>query len=517
MAAHDAILVGGGHNALVCAALLAKAGLRVLLLEAASEVGGATRGDAIADGFRSPGLAHLLHQLSAEVMGALELEKHGLAFAARGLPTTLLSPEGAHRILPAGGAPEGIDAADAAAWRRLQERLARFAAALRPMLATTPPRLGTRNLGDVGTLARLGWSLRRLGRAEMREFLRIAGMNVADLAEDELGDPLLRAGLAFDAVLGAGVGPRAPGTVLSLLFRQAAAGGSKPGGLALPEGGLAGLSAALRRAAEAAGVAIRTGAPVERIRVEGDRAAGVVLAGGETIAGRLVVSGVDPQRTFLDLLGAEHLDTGFVRRVRNIRARGHAAKLELALDALPEPRGLPPAALAGRLVWAPSVDHVERASNAVKYGEASAAPVLEAVIPTLVDPGLAPPGRHVLSAILQYAPAALPPAAREALADAAVAALETALPGLGRLVRHRRLLLPGDIERDYGMGGGHWHHGELAFDQLFMLRPVPGAQQYATPLPGLYLCGAGCHPGGGIMGLAGMNAARRVLALEGRR
>ncbi|MFO1059766.1 MAG: NAD(P)/FAD-dependent oxidoreductase [Dongiaceae bacterium] len=516
MARYDAILVGGGHNALVCAGLLAKAGLAVLLLEAADAVGGAARPAEIAEGFRSPGLAHLLYQLSGEVVGALELEKHGLAYAAERLPTTLLSPDGAHRMIPAGGAPEGVGAADATAWRGLHRRLERFAGALRPMLAATPPRLGTRSRGDLGTLARLGWSLRRLGRDDMREFLRIAGMNVADLAEDELADPLLSAGLAFDAVLGCGVGPRAPGTVLSLLFRLAAAGGSRPGGLALPRGGLAAVAEALARAATAAGVTIRTGAPVARILVEGDRAAGVALADGEAIASRIVVSGVDPQRTFLALLGAEHLDTGFVRRVRNIRARGRAAKLELALDGLPEPRGLSAAALAGRLVWAPSVDHVERASNAVKYGRASAAPVLEAVIPTLADPGLAPAGGHVLSAIVQYAPADLPDADREAFAGRAIAALETALPDLGRRVRHARLLLPGDIEREYGMGGGHWHHGELAFDQLFMLRPVPGAQQYATPLPGLWLCGAGSHPGGGIMGLAGMNAARRLLALEGR-
>jgi phytoene dehydrogenase-like protein len=516
MARYDAILVGGGHNALVCAGLLARGGLKVLLLEAADAVGGAARATEIAEGFRSPGLAHLVYQLSGEVAAALELEKHGLAYAAERLPTTLLSADGNHRFVPAGGAPAGVAEADAAAWRKLHRRLERFAGALRPMLATTPPRLGTRNRGDLGTLARLGWSLRRLGREDMREFLRIAGMNVADLAEDELTDPLLAAGLAFDAVLGSGVGPRAPGTVLSLLFRFAACGGSRPGGLALPRGGLAGLATALARAAAAAGATIRTGAPVARILVEGDRAAGVALADGETIGARIVVSGVDPQQTFLGLLGPEHLDTGFVRRVRNIRARGRAAKLELALDALPEPRGLAAAALAGRLVWAPSIDHVERASNAVKYGQASEAPVLEAVIPTLADPGLAPTGRHVLSAIVQYAPADLPPAARQAFAGRAIAALETALPGLGRVVRHIRLLLPGDIERDYGMGGGHWHHGELAFDQLFMLRPVPGAQQYATPLPGLWLCGAGSHPGGGIMGLPGLNAARRLLATEGR-
>jgi phytoene dehydrogenase-like protein len=335
---------------------------------------------------------------------------------------------------------------------------------------------------------------------------------VHDLLEDRFEVPLLKGALAADAVLGTNYGPRSPGTVLTLLYRAAAAQGA--GRLVQPLGGLGGLSDALARAATAAGAQVRTEAVVERILVREDRAVGVRLASGEEIAAAGVVSSVDPKTTFLRLLGSEHLDAGFVRRISLLRSRGLTAKLHLALADLPQFPGLAPAALRGRLLIAPSSDYIERAYNHTKYQEFSSAPMLEITVPTLADPALAPSGRHVMSVIVQYAPYAPAggwPEQRQRFADLIIDTLARCAPGLREQVIASELLTPADIEREFRISGGHWHHAELALDQFFMVRPVPGATQYRAPLPGLYLCGAGCHPGGGVMGLAGRNAAQALM------
>jgi phytoene dehydrogenase-like protein len=249
--------------------------------------------------------------------------------------------------------------------------------------------------------------------------------------------------------------------------------------------------------------------------VREDRAAGVTLESGEVIEARVVVSSADAKATFLRLLGAEHLDTGFVRRVDHIRSRGLAAKLHLALDRPPRFAGVADAALGGRLLIAPSMPYIERAWNHAKYGECSAAPIIEVTVPTIHDPGLAPSGQHVLSAIVQYVPHA--PAAgwageRKRFTDRCIDTLDAHAPGLRAAIQAAELLTPADIEREFRTTGGHWHHGDLAFDQFYLVRPLPGAAQYRTPVAGLYLCGAACHPGGGVMGRAGRSAARQILA-----
>ena len=349
------------------------------------------------------------------------------------------------------------------------------------------------------------WTLDDLGRLPLT--------TKESLVEDQFASPALQGALAFDAVLGTNFGPRSPGTVLTLLYRLAAeaAGGAA---LSQPQGGVGALCNALAGAAAAAGAVIRTAAPVASILVEADRAAGVVLESGECIAAGAVISSVDPKTTFLQLLGARYLDTGFVRRVDHLRARGLAAKLHLALDRAPQFAGLDAAALSGRLLIAPSLQYLERAYNHAKYGEYSSAPAMEITVPTINDPGLAPPGKHVLSAIVQYAPYALRDSwlkQRERFLDLCIATLEGYAPGLRSSIVSAELLTPLDIEQEFRISGGHWHHGELAFDQFFMVRPVPGAAQHRTPLPGLFLCGAGCHPGGGVMGTAGRNAAQQIL------
>ena len=513
---YDTIIVGGGHNGLVCAAYLARGGRSVLVLEAASQVGGAAVTREFAPGFKVSACAHLLHLMPPVLMRELDLETLGLKLAAADLPSTALGTDGAHLALGV-DAPSALAAhspADAAAYADWQALLSRLAAALHPVLSATPPRLGTEAWRDQAALLSLGWRLRRLGRSDLRELLRIGGMCVHDLLEDRFRLPLLKGALALDAVLGTNYGPRSPGTVLTLLYRAAAAPGAAR--LAQPLGGLGALSEALARSAVSAGAEVRTDAVVERILVREDRAAGVRLASGEEIASQTVVSSADPKTTFLRLLGCEHLDAGFVRRVSQLRSRGLTAKLHLALSQLPEFPGLTPAALRGRLLVAPSSDYIERAYNHAKYNEVSSAPMLEVTIPTLADPSLAPGGRHVMSVIVQYAPYVLAgaggwPGQRQPFADLVIDTLARYAPGLGDCVISSELLAPPDIEREFRISGGHWHHAELALDQFFMVRPVPGATQYRSPLPGLFLCGAGCHPGGGVMGLAGRNAAQALI------
>jgi phytoene dehydrogenase-like protein len=513
-ARYDCIVIGGGHNGLVCAAYIAKSGRSVLVLEAAQQVGGAAVTREFAPGYRVSSCAHLLHLMPQALIKELDLAAHGLRLANEAMPTTALSPTGAPVALGVGdsGVLVGASSADALAYPGYMARLRRLAHALQPIMASVPPRLGTDAWSDRLALLRMAWKLRGLGRRDMRELLRIIGMNVYDLLEEHFDTPLLKGALSVDAVLGTNLGPRSPGTVLTLLYRLAAHDRSSV--LAQPVGGMGAVSDALAKTATAAGATVRTGAEVRRISLHEDRVHGVVLQSGEAIAAKVVVSSCDPKRTFLGLLGSEQLDTGFVRRVSHLRTRGLAAKLHLALDTRPNFSGLGTGALAGRLLIAPSLESVERAYNHAKYAEFSSEPIFEITVPSVNDPGLAPAGKHVLSAIVQYAPYALAggwDSQRQRCTDIAIGTLERYAPGLRASIRSVELLTPPDIEREFRITGGHWHHVDLAFDQFFMVRPLPGAAQYQTPVAGLYLCGAGCHPGGGVMGTAGRNAARQVL------
>jgi phytoene dehydrogenase-like protein len=301
---------------------------------------------------------------------------------------------------------------------------------------------------------------------------------------------------------------------LTLLYRLAAESAAGDAGLSQPKGGMGAVCDALAKAAAAAGVLIRNQAPVARILIEDDRACGVELESGERVAAKTVISNADPKSTFLRLLGSRHLDAGFVRRVNHIRSRGLAAKLHLALNRTPPFRGVSESALRGRLLLAPSLQYIEHAYNHAKYAEFSLSPVMEITVPSINDPSLAPPGQHVLSAIVQYAPYEPKQGweqSRQRFLDSALDTLERFAPGLRSCIAAAELVTPKDLETEFRISGGHWHHGDLAFDQILMVRPVPGAAQHRTPVEGLFLCGAGCHPGGGVMGVAGRNAAQQVL------
>jgi phytoene dehydrogenase-like protein len=510
---YDHLVVGGGHNGLVCAIHLARQGRRVLVVEAAGEVGGAAVTREFAPGFRVSAGAHLLHALPEDLLRELDLERHGLQFSARALPTCALNESGAP-IVFASGQVNGVDAKDAAAFAQFSGQMSRFARVVGQVLGMAPFRLSFKTWRERLDGLQLAWSIRTLGKRDMRELLRIAGMNAYDLLTDHFESDLLKGALAFDATLGAEHGARAPGTVLTLLHRWAGQARAGALGIAQPAGGLGAVTQAMARAAGAAGVQIRTGSRVQRILVEADRASGVRLESGETIRAGSVVSDADPKTTFLGLVGPEHLETDFVRRIDHFRSKGLVAKMHLALDDLPGFRGVDRAILGGRLLVSPGLDYLELAFNPSKYRQIPARPALEITIPTINDPGLAPAGKHVMSINVMFVPYDLgadPAGARSQLISHVLSTLERYAPGISGRITARELLTPLDIEREFGMSGGHWHHGALAFDQFFFARPVPGAAGYSTPVPGLYLCGAGSHPGGGVMGLAGRNAARKII------
>jgi len=512
-AKYDHIIVGGGHNGLVCAATLARQGRRVLVLEAADAVGGAAITREFAPGFHVSAGAHLLHALPESLVRTLGLEQHGLRFAARGLPTSALSESG-EAVVFAGGAVSGVGAPDAQAYARFAVQLGRYARIMSRLDATVPFRLSFGTWRERRDALQLALRIRLLGKRDMREFLRIAGMNAYDLLTDTFSSPLLKGALGFDASLGAEYAARSPGTVLTLLQRWAGQDRAGTLGLAQPAGGMGALSQAIAAAARAAGAEIRTGARVQRIVVDNDRAVGVRLDGGETIAARSVISNADPRSTFLKMVGAEYLDTDFVRRIDHFRAKGLVAKVHLALDSLPSFRGVDARGAGGRLLVAPSLDYLELAFNPAKYRDIPEHPALEITLPSVNDSTLAPAGKHVMSINVMFVPYDLgadPAGARARLLGNVLSTLDRHAPGIRDRISASELRTPADLEGEFGMAGGHWHHGALAFDQFFFTRPVPGAAQYATPLPGLYLCGAGSHPGGGVMGLAGMNAAGVVL------
>ena len=504
---YHAIVVGGGHNGLVAAAYLSKSGKKVLVLEAREKLGGAASTREFCQGFTVSDCAHLLYGLHPKVVAELKLE---IPFASSRLSTISLG-RGADHVEIDGGHVSNVPSAEADRYARFHAKMMRYAGLLGDTLTERPPKLGKNDLRDKLMLTKLALKVRFLGRDDMRELLRVGAINIYDVLEEELENPLLKGALSLDAVLGGFAGPRSPNTVLSFLYRYA---GTALGcaGPAIPAGGMGAVADALALAAHNNGVEMRTGAKVARVVVADGKTTGVQLDGGETIHCSCVISNADLKTTFKEMVGYSKLETEFVRRVHNHRSKGTAAKLHLALRGLPRVPGLSMSDFGQRLVIAPSPAYVERAFDHVKYHEVSAQPVMEITIPSIHDPSLAPAGQHVLSAVVQYAPTDPKDIdAREIFKTNIMSTLEAHLPGISEQVIDSEILMPKDLEAAYGMSGGHWHHGEYALDQFLMLRPVPGAAQYATPVNGLYLCGASCHPGGNITGVAGKNCADAVI------
>ena len=507
---YDAIVVGAGHNGLVCSALLAKAGKSILVLEANEQVGGAAITREFTDGYSVSACAHLLYQLQPEVRKELKLTTR---LASENMTTIALSEDGNHVRLSADGV-EGVSDADAEQYRRFRKRMTRFSDLLRKYFNKPPPRLGTKDFRDLLTLGQLGLDMRMLGKEEMQEFLRLIGMNIHDEVNERFESPLLKGAISLDAVLGTHLGPRSPNTIMTYLYRLA----GDHGRAGVPAGGMGSVSNELAHAARSAGVTIRTGIPVKRIVISNGRATGVETESGDHFDSLMIISNVDPKTTVLKLIGAKHAETGFARRITHLRAKGNAAKLHLALDGLPAIEGLSKKDYGERIVIAPDEHYVERAFNPAKYGESSPLPVIEITFPSFRDETLAPAGKHVMSAVVQYAPYALQggwnAAAKSEFMKAILSVLARYMPDIEQRITASELLTPADIESEFHISGGHWHHAELTLDQFLFVRPVNGAAQYRLPIDGVYLCGAGAHPGGGVSGAAGRNAARTILRRE---
>jgi len=507
---YDAIVVGAGHNGLVCAATLAKAGKRVLVLEANEQVGGAAVTREFTEGYSVSACAHLLYQLQPEVRKELKLATR---LASEDMTTIALGEDGKHVRLRADSV-EGVSDEDAKQYRDFRKRMTRFANLLRKYFNKTPPRLGTKDFKDLSTLAQLGLDVRMLGKAEMEALLRLIFMNIHDEVTERFESPMLKGAISLDAVLGTHLGPRSPNTILTYLYRNAGDNGR----IGVPAGGMGSVSNELAHAARSAGVTIRTDMPVKRIIIENGRATGVETESGDRFDSLMVISNADPKTTVMKLIGAEHAETGFARRISHLRAKGNAAKLHLALDGLPTIEGLSKKDFAERLVIAPDEHYVERAFNPAKYGESSSHPVIECTFPSFRDETLAPTGKHVMSAVVQYAPYAIKGGwndeAKAAFMKAIIDTLSKYMPDIEQRITASELLTPADLESEFHMTGGHWHHAELTLDQFLFVRPVNGAAQYKLPIDGVYLCGAGAHPGGGVSGAAGRNAARAILKRE---
>jgi phytoene dehydrogenase-like protein len=522
---YDAIIVGGGHNGLVTAAYLARAGLRTLVLERRDRAGGAAATHEIEPGVRVPALAHTVGRLRASVARDLRLGDHGLALLMPSVRVFAPQPDGGGLTLwsDVGRTAEElrrISPHDAEAYPDFDRKVRSLASFMAHLHAATPPDLKGLGLADAFAGLKLARAFRGLGKRAGREALRVLPMAVADFVGEAFEHDGLRAAIAARGIQYAAMGPWSAGTTAVLLSDSSEGDAGAAGQATFARGGPGVLADALVSAARSFGAEIRTSAEVVRVLSKGRRVTGVVLAAGEEIEAPIVASGVDPKRTLLRLVDPEVLGPTMVWRAGNLRLPGVLAKVNLALSGLPRfgeangDRG--PERLGGRIVFARGIDPVERAFDDSKYGRISDEPFMEATFPSLLDPTLAPEGTHVMSVLVQYAPYHLRQgsweAEREGLGDLVLKTLEDHAPGISSLVTTRQVLTPLDLETDFGLTEGHPLHGEPALDQFFAWRPLLGHARYRLALDGLYLCGSGAHPGGGITGAPGANAARRILA-----
>jgi phytoene dehydrogenase-like protein len=512
---YDVIIVGGGHNGLVCASYLAKDGRSVLVLEANNSIGGASATSEFVDQFSVSSCAHWLFQLNPDIASDMGLNSQGLEMAARDLKTIALAEDANHLTIDGdnleGG---GISDEDRKAYIAFNKQMLKFCKLLAGAFKRRAPKLVEGNLTDRLTLAKLGLGMKMLGKDDMSDLMRLALINIYDVMEENFENELLKGAISLDSLLGSHMGPRSPNTVYGYLYRRMGdVFGYK--GPAVVKGGMGAVGEAMANAARAKGVDIQLGAAVSKINIDVDRATGVTLADGTVVNGALVVSNADPKTTFNQLVGLANIETGVARRVRTMRMKGDAAKLHIALDSLPNFTGLTEQQMGQRLVIAPTMNYIETAFNASKYGEYSKAPAMDISIPSVHDASLAPDGKHVMSVIVQYAPYELAGGwndeHKEAFKNLVIDRIADFAPDLKDKIVAAELLTPVDIEERFHIHGGHWHHGEISLDQILMMRPFPGASQYGTAVDGLYLCGAGNHPGGGVMGLAGHNAAKEII------
>src|SRR5438270_2648939 len=517
----DVVIIGGGHNGLVTAFYLAKAGFKPLVLERSAQVGGAAVTDEFHPGLRCSTLAPTAGPIRPDIVRDMQLERHGLRMITPEVCVTTLSPDGRalslyQDVAKSSQQISAFSQKDAAKYPEFEQSLGKISRVIADALATTPPNIDDPSRGDLWSMLKTGRAIRKLGKKDMFRLLRWGPMAVADLASEYFETELLRAVVAARGVFGTFLGPWSAGSALVLLVR--AAGDPHPAGSAMfAAGGTGAVTQAMASAAKAAGAEIRSGAEVIEIRVQNGQATGVLLSTGEEIPAKAVISNADPKRTLLKLTDPVHLSPEFVQRIQHYRGNGTVAKVNLALSGVPQFTALQngaSASLKGRIHIGHEIDYLERAFDESKYGQFSKQPYLEVTIPSLTDPTLAPEGKHVMSIYMQYAPYKLKgdwEQQRKALGQTVVKTLAQYAPNLPELILTHQIITPLDLEEKYGLTGGQIFHGDLALDQFFTMRPLLDWARYRTPIENLYLCGSGTHPGSGLTGGSGANAAREIL------
>jgi phytoene dehydrogenase-like protein len=518
---YDVVVIGGGHNGLIHAAYLARAGKNVLVLEKRHVLGGASVTEEVFPGFKFSVCSYVVSLLRPEIIRDLDLPRHGLEILPLdGTFTPMLTGDHLWRVNDHAKTRREIarhSKVDAEAYDEYGKAMADMGRFVKPILGMTPPDPTKLSIQGLSDLLSLGRRFRGLSGTDRYNQVQLMTMSAVDFLDQWFETDVLKATMSASGIIGTFLGVRSPGTAYVLLHHYMGDidGAFRAWGFA--RGGTGAISEACAGAAREAGVEIRTKASIAKIQVAGGRATGVVLESGEEIPARVVSSSVDPRLTFIRMVGENELPGDFVEDVRRYKFRGSSGKVNLALDALPDFRSLPgPGAhLRGAISISPTVEYMERAYDDAKYGRFSRRPYIDMVIPTLTDPSLAPPGKHVLSCFVQYAPYSLKgdwDKEREAFGDTVVDTIAEHAPNIKNIIRHRQVVTPLDLEREWGLSEGNIFQGELTLEQLFFLRPAPGWAQYATPIKNLYMCGSATHPGGGIMGANGRNAATRILA-----
>jgi len=518
----DVVIIGGGHNGLVAAFYLAKAGFKPLVLERRSQPGGAAITEEFHPGFRGSILAHSAGPLRADVVRDMQLEKNGLRLIKPEVGITALSPDGRALVLysdvkRAAEEVSKFSAKDAAKYPEFKQSLDRISRVIEEVLSTTPPDIDNPSSGDLWRMLKTGRAIRNLGKKDMYRLLRWGPMAAADLVAEYFETELLRAVVAARGIFGTFLGPWSAGSSLVLLLRAAA--DSHPAGSAwFAAGGMGAVTQAMAAVAKQAGAEIRSGVEVIEVRVKDGTANSVVLSTGEEISATAIVSNADPKRTFLKMVDARHLPEAFLFSIRGIKMQGPCAKVNFVLSEEPNFTGTPATHTALERTFytlVPSLAFAERCYDIAKFGDIPEELWVDCVISSNADPSLAPAGKHILTCFVQYVPYYLRQGNwddnRELLGDRVVKKIAEYAPNVPASIIARQVLTPLDLERTYGLTEGNIFHGDLRLEQLFFMRPVSGWSQYRTPVDGLYLCGAGAHPGGGVTGAPGHNAAHQVL------